>query len=71
MLCLIPPKLSVSEFMFFLKDKLAMKLFKDYPSNTCLDTDCDFWSRGYFVSTVGLGEEMIKRYVEHQEEQEE
>ena len=64
----IPPKLSVSEFMGFLKGKLAMKLFKTYPSlKQKLYWGNHSWSRGYFISTVGLDEEMIRRYVKYQD----
>ncbi len=68
LVCSIPPKVSVSEFMGILKGKIAIKLFKTYPSlrqNPYWGNH--FWSRGYFVSTVGLDEDMIKRYVKYQE----
>jgi putative transposase len=61
---------SISELMGILKGKLAIKLFKSYPhlkQKPYLGNH--FWSRGYFVNTVGLNEEMIRRYVHHQEEQ--
>src|SRR5512139_4029377 len=69
--CSIPPKLSVSEYVGIVKGKSAIKVFqkkrylkeKSYWGN-------HFWSRGYFVSTVGIDEEKIKRYVKYQEEQE-
>ena len=69
--CSIPPKLSVSEYVGIVKGKSAIKVFqkkrylkeKPYWGN-------HFWSRGYFVSTVGIDEEKIKRYVKYQEEQE-
>ena len=68
LLCSIPPKVSVSDFMGTLKGKLAIKLFKTYPSlKTKPYWGNHFWSRGYFISTVGLDEEMIKRYVKYQE----
>jgi len=67
LVCSIPPKLSISEFMGILKGKIAIKLFKTYPNLK----QKPYWgnhfsSRGYFVSTVGLDEEMIKRYVKYQ-----
>ena len=68
LLCSIPPKLSVSEFMGLLKGKIAIKLFKTYPKLKHKPYwGNHFWSRGYFVSTVGLDEEMIRRYVKYQE----
>jgi putative transposase len=67
----IPPKLSVSAFMGFLKGKLAIKVFKSYPKLRQKPYwGNHFWARGYFVSTVGVDEELIRRYVRHQEEQE-
>ncbi len=64
----IPPKVSVSVLMGVLKDKLAIKLFKTYPKLKQKPYwGNHFWSRGYFVNTVGIDEEMIKRYVKYQE----
>ena len=66
----IPPKVSVSELMGVLKGKLAIKLFKSYPQMKQKPYwGNHFWSRGYLVNTVGLNEELIRRYVQHQEEQ--
>jgi len=71
MVCSVPPKVSISEFMGILKGKIAIKLFKTYPSLKQKPYwGNHFWSRGYFVSTVGLDEDMIKRYVKHQSHQE-
>lgn len=67
LVCSIPPKLSVSEFMGTLKGKIAIKLFKTYPKLRQKPYwGNHFWSRGYFVSTVGIDEELIKRYVKYQ-----
>ena len=67
----IPPKISISEFMGTLKGKTAIKLFKSYPGLKKKPYwGNHFWARGYFVSTVGIDEELIKRYVRHQEEKE-
>ena len=64
----IPPKVSVSELMGTLKGKLAIKLFKSYPKLKQKPYwGNHFWSRGYFVTTVGVDEEIIKRYVKYQE----
>jgi len=71
LVCSIPPKLSVSEFMGLLKGKLAIKLFKSYPGLRKKPYwGNHFWARGYFVSTVGVDEDLIRRYVRHQEEKE-
>jgi len=55
--------------MGVLKGKLAIKLFKSYPLlKEKPYWGNHFWARGYFVSTVGIDEEVIKRYVKYQEE---
>ncbi len=67
----IPPKVSISALMGILKGKLAIKLFKSYPKMKQKPYwGNHFWARGYFVTTVGVDEEVIKRYVKYQEEQE-
>lgn len=62
----VPPKLSISKMMGTLKDKIAIKMFKSYPQLK-KKPYCGnhFWARGYFVSTVGLDEGMIQRYVKY------
>ena len=67
----IPPRLSVSDFMGILKGKTAIKMFKSYPNLKKKPYwGNHFWSRGYFVNTVGIDEDMIRRYVKYQEEEE-
>ena len=67
----IPPKVSISEMIGILKGKLAIKLFKSYPKMKQKPYwGNHFWARGYFVSTVGIDEDVIKRYVKYQEEEE-
>ena len=67
----IPPKVSVSDFMGILKGKTAIKLFKSYPNLKKKPYwGNHFWARGYFVNTVGLDEDMIRRYVKYQEDEE-
>lgn len=68
LVCSIPPEMSVSDFMGILKGKTAVLLFKSYQSLK----KKPYWgshlsSRGYFVSTVGIDDEKIKRYVKYQE----
>ncbi len=66
--CSIPPKVSVSELLGTLKGKLAIKIFKSYPKLKQKPYwGNHFWSRGYFVTTVGVNEEIIRRYVKFQE----
>ena len=65
----IPPKVSVSVLMGTLKGKLAIKLFKTYPNLKKKPYwGNHFWSRGYFVNTVGINEDQIRRYVKYQED---
>jgi putative transposase len=67
----IPPKISISEMMGVLKGKLAIKLSKSYPKMKEKPYwGNHFWARGYFVSTIGLDEQMVKRYVKYQQEEE-
>ena len=68
LVCSIPPKVSVSKFMGLLKGKLAIKLFKSLRKKPYWGNH--FWARGYFVNTVGLDEEIIRRYVKYQEKKE-
>ncbi len=67
----VPPKVSISQLMGVLKGKLAIKLFKSYPKTRQKPYwGNHFWARGYFVSTVGIDEDIIKRYVKHQKKEE-
>ncbi len=63
----IPPKYSVSGFMGYLKGKLSLRVFERYEKIGKRYWGRHLWSRGYCVSTVGLTEELIRRYVRHQE----
>jgi putative transposase len=62
----IPPKYAVSQFMGYLKGKLALDLFDHYPEMRKKYWGQHVWSRGYCVSTVGLDEERVKKYVKWQ-----
>jgi len=67
----IPPKVCVSDLMGVLKGKLAIKLFKSYPKKKQKPYwGNHFWARGYFVSTIGIDEDMIRQYVKYQENEE-
>ena len=63
----IPPKYAVSAIMGYMKGRLSLKLFQGYERVGKRYWGRHLWSRGYCVSTVGLTEELIKRYVKHQE----
>ena len=66
----IPPKYAVSKFMGYLKGKLAIRLFNRYESLGRKYWGRHLWSRGYCVSTIGLDEERIRKYVKWQEKKE-
>jgi|SRR3989339_961107 len=67
----IPPKISVSEYMGFMKGKTAIRMFQTNPELRKKPYwGNHFWGRGYFVSTIGLDEEMIRKYVKYQEDEE-
>ena len=67
----VPPRLAISHVMGVLKGKTAIKLFKSFPRLKRRPYwGNHFWARGYCVSTVGLDEEKIRRYVKYQEENE-
>jgi putative transposase len=62
----IPPKYSVSQVVKILKAKASIDLKKKFPFIGKIYEDGNIWSVGYFVSTVGLNEEQIKKYIEKQ-----
>jgi putative transposase len=63
----IPPKISISEFMGYLKGKSALMIFDRNPEYR-LKNDRHFWAKGYYVNTVGKNEEEIKKYIKNQNE---
>ena len=66
-LCLsIPPKYSVSNTIGFLKGKSAVRIHRELLGHKRM-TGLSFWARGYCVSTVGLDEGKIRRYIQEQE----
>lgn len=67
MLVAIPPKISVSSFMGYLKGKSALMMFDKHANLKYKFGNRKFWSEGYYVSTVGLNEATIKKYIQEQE----
>ena len=69
-LCLsIPPKLSISDFMGYLKGKSALMIFDKHPEMGN-KWNREFWARGYYVATIGYAdEETIKKYIAQQQEE--
>lgn len=63
----IPPKMSVSSFMGYLKGKSALMMFDKHANLKYKFGNRHFWSEGYYVSTVGLNEATIKKYIQEQE----
>jgi len=61
-----PPKYSVSEVVGFLKGKSAIKIFDTYLDLKKRYWGRHFWAKGYCVSTIGLDEERIRKYVRWQ-----
>jgi putative transposase len=66
----IPPKYAVSAVMGYLKGKLAIRLFQQYERLGRRYWGRHLWSRGYCVSTIGLDEAKIRKYVQWQEQKE-
>jgi putative transposase len=64
----IPPKVSVSEFMGYLKGKSALMVFDKHPEYKQKQGGRHFWVRGYYVDTVELNEEQIKECIKNQTE---
>ncbi len=67
MLVLIPPKLSISDFMGYLKSKSALMIFDKHANLKYKYGNRKFWARGYYVSTVGLNEKTVAKYIREQE----
>ena len=71
-MCLsIPPKYAVSNVVGFIKGKSAISIARTFRGKTKNFTGENFWARGFFVSTVGLDEEMLRNYIREQEREDE
>jgi len=71
-MCLsIPPKYAVSNVVGYIKGKSAITIARKYGGRARNFTGEVFWARGYFVSTVGLDEEMVRTYIRNQEQEDE
>ena len=67
-MCLsIPPKYAVSEVMGTLKGKTAIRMFNKFPELRKRYWGSHFWSRGYYVNTVGKNEDTIREYIRNQD----
>lgn len=67
MMISIPPKYSVSQVVGYLKGKSAIHIARTYLGRKRNFVGQHFWARGYFVSTVGRDEQVIREYIRHQE----
>jgi putative transposase len=67
MLLKVPPKYSVSQVVGFIKGKSAIHIARVYAGKKQNFTGQHFWARGYFVSTVGKDEEVVREYIKNQE----
>ena len=66
MLVSIPPNISVSQFMGYLKGKSSLMIFDRHANLKYKYGNRHFWCRGYYVDTVGRNEKRIKEYVANQ-----
>ena len=66
MLVSIPPYLSISQFMGYIKSKSALMIFDRHANLKYKYGNRHFWSTGYFVDTVGKNEKIIKEYIRNQ-----
>ena len=67
MMIAIPPKYAVSQVVGYIKGKSAIHMARVYAERWRNFVGQHFWARGYFVSTVGRDEEVIREYIRHQE----
>ena len=71
-MCLsIPPKYAVANVVGYIKGKSAIQIASTFGGRQRNFTGESFWARGYFVSTVGLEENMIRAYIRNQEQEDE
>jgi putative transposase len=67
MMISIPPKYSVSQVVGFMKGKSAIHIARTYAGRKRNFVGQHFWARGYFVSTVGRDERVIREYIRDHE----
>ena len=63
----IPPTLNISQFMGYMKGKSALMIFDNHANLKYKYGQRNFWAKGYYVSTVGLNKQTIKKYIQEQE----
>lgn len=62
----IPPKISISSFMGYLKGKSSLMIFQKFGNMKFEYRNREFWCKGYYVDTVGKNTKAIKEYIAHQ-----
>ena len=67
MMISIPPKYAVSQVIGYIKGKSAIHVARTFMERKRNFVGQHFWARGYFVSTVGRDEAVIRKYIQHQE----
>ena len=67
----IPPKLAVSSVVGYIKGKSAISIARTFMGRKRNFAGESFWARGYFVSTVGIDEESVRKYIREQEKEDE
>lgn len=65
----IPPKLAVDSVLGYLKGKSAIYIARNFCGKPKNFIGENFWARGYYVSTVGLDEENVRKYIQNQEKE--
>ena len=65
----IPPKYSVAQVVGYMKGKSAIHIARTYMGQKKNYAGMSFWARGYFVSTVGTDEEVVRAYIRDQEKE--
>ena len=65
----IPPKMSVSNYMGYLKGKSTLMIFERHANLKYKYGRRQFWCKGYYVSTVGRNKKAIEQYVRNQEKE--
>ena len=69
MMISIPPKYSVAQVIGYIKGKSAIQIARNFAGRKRNFVGQNFWARGYFVSTVGRDEEVIRKYIRQHEQE--
>ena len=65
----IPPSISISSFMGYLKGKSSLMIYEKYPELKYKYRNREFWCRGYYVDTAGKNAKKIQEYIQKQLEE--